>query len=88
MNLRKSILSLAAVAVLSTFVGCGGLGKWTIAVAKGSSQSALVGQAFGLPLSVVVMAGNNPLQGEPVTFSAPASGASGTFAGSSTETVS
>jgi hypothetical protein len=49
----------------------------------GASQSAPVDTAFAVPLAVTVEDVNeNPVPGAVVTFQAPASGASGTFAGS------
>jgi beta-lactamase superfamily II metal-dependent hydrolase len=51
----------------------------------GTPQSATVNAAFATALQAkVVDAGNNPLSGISVTFSAPASGASGAFSGSTT----
>jgi hypothetical protein len=53
----------------------------TIAVSSGSGQSAPVTTAFGSPLVAEVTDGQgNPVSGVPVTFAAPTSGASGTFA--------
>jgi len=48
---------------------------------NGSLQSAQVGMAFTLPLSAVVDQNGSPVSGVTVTFTAPSSGASGTFAG-------
>ena len=49
--------------------------------AGATPQSAQVTQAFGTLLGVIVLdANNNPVQGALVTFTAPGSGASGTFA--------
>ena len=54
----------------------------TITVTSGTPQSATVSTAFGAPLvATVVDVGNNPVGGVIVTFTPPASGASGTFAG-------
>ena len=54
----------------------------SIAVTGGSPQSAVVNTAFANTLKVLVKdAGNNPVSGATVTFGAPGSGASGTFAG-------
>src|SRR5439155_15655203 len=48
----------------------------------GSGQSASINTAFGAPLvATVTDAGNNPVNGVVVTFTAPGNGASGTFAG-------
>jgi hypothetical protein len=59
----------------------------TLAVSSGSNQSAAINAAFANPLVAnVVDADNNPVQGVQVTFTAPASGASGTFASNSSAT--
>jgi hypothetical protein len=53
-----------------------------VAVTSGSGQSTAINTAFGAPLvATVTDAGNNPVSGVVVTFTAPGSGASGTFAG-------
>jgi hypothetical protein len=53
-----------------------------VAVTSGSGQSATVNTAFtALLVATVTDAGNNPVSGVLVTFTAPTSGASGTFAG-------
>jgi len=60
----------------------------SIVVMAGSSQSAAVGATFAVPLQVEVLDGSsNPLSGITVTFSAPTSGASSTFAGSGSSAV-
>ena len=54
----------------------------SITVVDGSSQSAAINTAFANPLRVVVKDSSaKPVAGVQVTFSAPGSGASGTFAG-------
>jgi len=54
----------------------------TIAATAGTPQSAAINTAFGTQLQATVKdASNNPMSGVTVTFAAPASGASGTFAG-------
>ena len=61
----------------------------TIAATSGSPQSAMVNTAFAAPLVATVTMGGSPLGGAFVTFTAPAAGASGTFAGgTNTETDS
>ena len=56
-----------------------------ITVFDGNGQSADVGTAYGAPLRASVQdAFGNPLAATPVTFAAPASGASVTFAGTAT----
>src|SRR6266581_2670584 len=53
-----------------------------VTVTSGSGQSAAINAAFSAPLvATVTDSGNNPVSGVVVTFTAPASGASGTFAG-------
>src|SRR5438552_3218327 len=53
-----------------------------VVVTSGSGQSASINTAFGAPLvATVTDAGNNPVNGVVVTFTAPGNGASGTFAG-------
>jgi hypothetical protein len=53
----------------------------------GLSQSAAINTAFAAPLATTVVSGQNPLSGAAVTFTAPTTGASGTFAnGTNTET--
>jgi sugar lactone lactonase YvrE len=53
-----------------------------IAVSAGSNQSAPLGQAFTTNLAALVTdSSNNPVPGALVTFTAPSTGASGTFAG-------
>ena len=54
----------------------------SIVSTAGSGQSATVGTAFGAVLQATVKdAANGPVAGAAVTFTLPASGASGTFAG-------
>lgn len=54
----------------------------SIAATSGSGQSAQVGAAFAAPLTATVKdQNNNAVSGVTVTFTAPGSGASGTFAG-------
>src|SRR6266540_5730250 len=53
-----------------------------LAVAAGNGQSAATGTAFAVALAArATDAGGNPVSGVTVTFAAPTSGASGTFAG-------
>jgi hypothetical protein len=53
----------------------------TITATSGTPQSANVSTAFAAPLVATVKLGANPVSGAVVTFTPPASGASGTFAG-------
>jgi hypothetical protein len=60
----------------------------SIAVVSGTPQSTVVNAAFANPLIAVVKdASGSVVPGASVTFSAPGSGASGTFAGQATVTV-
>jgi len=52
-----------------------------IAATSGTPQSAMVSTAFAAPLVATVTKAGSGLSGVVVTFTAPASGASGTFAG-------
>jgi len=60
----------------------------SITATSGSLQDATISTAFAAPLVATVLDANqNPVTGASVTFTAPASGASGTFAnGTATET--
>jgi hypothetical protein len=59
----------------------------SITATGGSLQSATISTAFGAPLvATVVDSNSNPVTGVSVTFTAPASGASGTFASNSSVT--
>lgn len=54
----------------------------SIVPASGTPQTTSIGAAFSAPLVAEVLdAGQNPVQGAVVTFTAPSSGSSGTFAG-------
>ena len=55
----------------------------SISIVSGSNQTATVNTSFATPLTVVVKdAGGNPISGASVTFTSPASGASGAFSNS------
>ncbi len=70
-------LSGAASFSLSNTVGTAA----SITATGGTPQSATINTAFGLPLQATVKdSGGNPLSGVTVTFTAPATGASGSFA--------
>jgi hypothetical protein len=58
-----------------------------IAATSGSAQSAQVNNAYGAPLVATVTMGKQPVSGAFVVFTAPSSGASGTFSnGTNSET--
>jgi hypothetical protein len=61
----------------------------SITATSGTPQNAQIGAMFGAPLvAAVVDSASNPVSGVAVTFTAPATGASGTFSNTqSTETV-
>src|SRR5580658_2018061 len=59
----------------------------TLTATSGGGQRATISTAFANPLiATVTDANSNPVQGVSVTFTAPASGASGTFASNGTAT--
>jgi hypothetical protein len=58
----------------------------TITATSGTPQSAALNTAFSAPLVATVMMGGSPVSGAFVVFTAPATGASGTFATSSSYT--
>ena len=90
MTFRKSLLLLISLTMIAGLVACGSSSgpATTITATSGTPQSATVGTAYGSTLSATVMRGSTPVSGATVTFSAPLSLASGTFAttGTSTET--
>ncbi|MGA7401091.1 MAG: hypothetical protein WBW38_13785 [Candidatus Sulfotelmatobacter sp.] len=82
---------------LGFLMGCGGSGSVSsappvtpysqvvaIKATSGSSQSAASGKTFNGPFTATVTVGGAKMTGEKVTFTAPASGASGTFANGTT----
>ncbi|HWS71259.1 MAG TPA: hypothetical protein VN605_04065, partial [Thermoanaerobaculia bacterium] len=80
-NVTATAGALSANFALTNTAG----GASAISANAGTPQSATINTAFATALQAkVVDAGNNPLSGISVTFAAPASGASGTFTGSST----
>ncbi|MGA7237318.1 MAG: Ig-like domain-containing protein [Bryobacteraceae bacterium] len=80
-------LSGSIPTVSSNFVISPSTASALIFVNGGDGQSATVGLPYGSPLAAIVVdAYQNPLAGLEVTFTAPASGASVTFAGSTTVT--
>ena len=89
-----ALLSCMALSLMLT--GCiqsgssGSSNPLAVQVSNGSSQRAVVGTVYGAPLIAVVgRADGKPVSGVTVTFTAPSSGASGTFAnGQLTETHS
>ncbi|MEP6945646.1 MAG: Ig-like domain repeat protein [Acidobacteriota bacterium] len=62
---------------------------YAVSATAGNNQTTLVGTAFGTQLKVTVTEAGNPVSGISVTFTAPASGSSGVFqsSGTNTETV-
>ena len=60
----------------------------TITATAGTPQSTIINTTFATALQATVKnAGNNPLSGVTVTFTAPSTGASATFSGSATATA-
>jgi len=73
--------NLSIVEVLP-ILGSGSGSPNSIVATSGGGQSATVGTAFAAPLVATVRdSGSNPVSGAAVSFAAPNSGASGTFAG-------
>ena len=90
-----SLLASCACVALGFLIGCGGSNSSTttttptiaIAATSGGGQSATNGTAFAAPLVATVTSNGTPASAVSVTFTAPATGASGTFAnGTATET--
>jgi hypothetical protein len=86
---RRSILLLLSLGVTYGLLGCGGGSQSSstggtpvvaIRATAGTGQTAAVGAAFGTQLQATVSTNGSPAGGAMVTFSAPASGASGAFA--------
>jgi hypothetical protein len=99
MNGKHSAASLAFVSLLGLLTGCSSSSSSSpssptsttqgvaIAVNAGATQSTASGKPFSAPLSVTVTQNGIRMSGEVVTFTAPSSGASGTFAnGTQTDT--
>lgn len=93
---RRAIVLISLIGLLT---GCGGSSSSTapsptptptsvaIQANNGASQSAAGGKPFPAPFSVTVTENGIQVSGEKVTFTAPSSGASGTFAnGTTTDT--
>src|SRR5215469_8430303 len=93
---RRAIVLISLIGLLT---GCGGSSSSTapsptptptsvaIKANNGASQSAAGGKPFPAPFSVTVSENGIQVSGEKVTFTAPLSGASGTFAnGTATDT--
>jgi PKD repeat protein len=60
----------------------------SLAIVSGNDQETLLNSAFPKPLRVTALdSQGNRVSGVPITFTAPASGASGTFANTSTNTT-
>jgi hypothetical protein len=93
---RKSYAAILALSflALSFLTGCGSSSLpykgpppvVAIAATSGSGQSTTVGTAYTNSLVATVTMGGTPLPSALVTFTAPPSGASGTFASNSTAT--
>jgi large repetitive protein len=71
--------------VINTTVDIGAVEvNYAISATAGTPQSATINTAFGTALQATVKESGNNQSGVPVTFTAPASGASGTFSGNVT----
>ena len=70
------------LSIVEILTGSGGTAPPTISATAGTPQNATVNTTFTTAMQATVKdADNNPVSGVAVTFAAPASGASGTFAG-------
>lgn len=78
-NVAASVSGVAAPANFSLTNTTGD--PASIVVSSGSGQSAMINQAFAPLKALVKDAGDNPVPNVSVTFTPPAAGASGTFAG-------
>ena len=79
-NVTASVVGVAAPASFSLTNLTGTASS--VAATAGTPQNATVNTAFAIQLQATVTdSGNNPVSGVTVTFAAPGSGASGTFAG-------
>ncbi|MGH9495102.1 MAG: beta strand repeat-containing protein [Candidatus Sulfotelmatobacter sp.] len=93
MKYIQTLFSVVALSMVAALVACSSGNTSTtppppvtaIAATSGSGQTASVSAGFGSPLVATVTQGGTALSGASVTFSAPSSGASGTFS-NSTET--
>jgi hypothetical protein len=81
--------SVAGVSASASYVLTNSPGAAAVvAPTGGTPQDAVKSTAFGTPLQAMVQDGNgNPVPGVAVTFQAPVSGASGTFANGTTTTT-
>ena len=93
MTFRQTVFLLIALAMVAALVACSSSSKTptppvvSITATSGSGQNAVVGAKFAAPLVATVTTGGSATSGATVTFTAPSSGASGTFAnGTATET--
>ncbi|HME09575.1 MAG TPA: invasin domain 3-containing protein [Bryobacteraceae bacterium] len=77
-----------ATTSLTLTITAGGPSAASVAAAKGTPQSATVNTVFSVPLVAMAKDGmGNPVSGVVVTFSAPSTGATGTFATGLSTTV-
>lgn len=94
MKLRQTIFLLIALAMIAALVACGSSSSTpppppvvSIAARSGTPQNASISMAFAAPIIATVTKGGTPISNVAVTFTAPASGATGTFTnGTATET--
>jgi len=82
---RQGYWSILAVVFLIWLASCSSSSRKTppvvaIAATSGLGQSAAAGTVFANPLAAKVTTDGSPTANVAVTFTAPASGASGTFA--------
>jgi len=79
--------SLQQQGSLAGIPGAGTGASEAITATSGTPQTAVINTAFAAPLVATVTTGGSPTSGVVVTFTAPATGASGTFAGATSTTT-
>ena len=91
-SMQKSFAFLISLSLSAVLVGCSSSSNSTptsgdsVAATTGSGQSAQVSMQFASPLQASVTMNGSPVAGVTVTFTAPTTGASLSFAGVTTNT--
>lgn len=87
-NETKGVARAMAVIALVGLAGCSGSAGYTrsaadmtpqVEILAGDNQSAAINMAFATPMKVRFQKNGDPLSQHTITFSAPETGASGTF---------
>jgi hypothetical protein len=89
-QVRSFVWTMVAAVSLAAMAGCSGTAGYTrsaadmtpqVEVVAGDNQSTPINTAYSLPMKVRFQKNGDPLVQHTITFSAPESGASGTFPG-------